>query len=77
MKKQSVHRQYNFPDADLYLQCMESIKNAHRDLKYFEQYGYGLDKLKRFKVLCDKFRTLPDDDELIGDQMVATEKKYT
>lgn len=77
MKKQSVYRQYNFPDADLYLQCMESIKNAHRDLKYFEQYGYGLDKLKRFKVLCDKFRTLPDDDELIGDQMVATEKKYT
>lgn len=76
MKKQSVHRQYNFPDADLYVECMESIKNAHRDLQQFERYGYGMDKLKAFKAKCDKFRSLPDDDELVGDQMVATEKKY-
>lgn len=76
MKKQSVHRQYNFPDADLYVACMESIKNAHRDLAQFERYGYGLDKLKGFNAKCDKFRKLPDDDELVGDQMVATEKKY-
>jgi hypothetical protein len=55
---------------------MESIKNAHRDLKQFEQYGYALDRLQKFKSLCDKFRGLPDDDELVGDQMVATEKKY-
>ena len=27
--------------------------------------------------MCDKFRALPDDDELIGDQMVVTEKKNT
>lgn len=77
MKKQSVHRQYNFPDADLYLQSMEAIKNAHRDLKQFEQYGYALERIKKFKAMCDKFRGLPDDDELIGDQMVATEKKFT
>jgi hypothetical protein len=76
MKKQSVHRQYNFPDADLYVACMESIKNAQRDLAQFERYGYGLDKLKGFQSKCDKFRKLPDDDELVGDQMVATEKKY-
>lgn len=77
MKKQSVHRQYNFPDADLYLQSMEAIKNAHRDLKQFEQYGYALERIKKFKAMCDKFRGLPDDDELVGDQMVATEKKFT
>lgn len=76
MKKQSVHRQYNFPDADLYVECMERIKNAHRDLQHFDRYGYSLDKLKAFKAMCDKFRGLPDDDELVGDQMVATEKKY-
>ncbi len=76
MKKQSVHRQYNFPDADLYIQCMERIKFAHRDLKQFEQYGYGLDRLKKFKSMCDQFRGLPDDDELVGDQMIATDKKY-
>lgn len=77
MKKQSVNRQYNFPDADLYLQSMERIRYAHRDIKQFQQYGYGLDKLKAFKAMCDKFRALPDDDELVGDQMVTTEKKYT
>ena len=76
MKKQTVHRLYNFPDADMYIQCMERIKYAHRDLVYFEKYGYSLERLKKFKALCDKFRKLPDDDELVGDQMVTTEKKY-
>jgi hypothetical protein len=77
MKKQAGHRQYNFPDADLYLQCMERIRNAHRDIQQFEQYGYDKERLKKFKAMCDKFRALPDDDELLGDQMVTTEKKYT
>lgn len=76
MKKQTVHRQYNFPDADLYLQCVERIKHAHRDKKYFEQYGYSMERLKGFQNLCEKFRGLPDDDELVGDQMITTEKKY-
>lgn len=75
MKKQAGHRKYNFPDADLYLQCIESIKYAHRDITYFEQYSYDLERLKKFKAMCDKFRGLPDDDELVGDQMVLTEKK--
>ncbi len=76
MKKQAGHRQYNFPDADLYLQCMERIRDAHRDIPFFEKYGYGLDRLKTFMAMCEKFRALPDDDELVGDQMVVTEKKY-
>lgn len=76
MKKQSTNRKYNFPDADLYLQAMERIRYAHRDITYFEQYGYGIERLKKFKSLCDKFRALPDDDELVGDQMIVTEKKY-
>ena len=76
MKKQSAHRQYNFPDADLYLQCMERIKYAHRDIELFTQYGYDIERLKGFKSLCDRFRALPDDDELLGDQMITTDKKY-
>lgn len=76
MKKQASHRKYNFPDADLYLQCMERIRWAHRDIKLFEKYGYDLGRLKQFKAMCDKFHQLPDDDELVGDQMVTTEKKY-
>ena len=75
MKKQSVHRQYNFPDADLYLQCMERIKYASRDLSQFSQYSYDKDRLARFLAMCEKFRNLPDDDELVGDQMLTTEKK--
>jgi len=76
MKKQSSHRKYNFPDADLYLQCMERIKYAGRDKKHFEQYGYSVARMKKFITLCEKFKDLPDDDELVGDQMVVTEKKY-
>lgn len=76
MKKQSVHRQYNFPDADLYLMCVERLKYAIRDRELFQQYGYGKDRLKTFQAMCEKFRALPDDDELVGDQMLVTEKKY-
>ena len=76
MKKQTANRKYNFPDADLYLQCMERIKLAKRDLKYFENYGYTPERLKTFLNNCEKFRNLPDDDELVGDQMITTDKKY-
>lgn len=76
MKKQASHRQYNFPDADLYVQCMDRIRFAHRDIAEFKQYGYDLERLKGFNNLCDKFRALPDDDELVGDQMITTDKKY-
>lgn len=76
MKKQAGHRKYNFPDADLYLQCMERIRYAARDKKEFAKYGYDMDRLKGFQNLCKKFQGLPDDDELVGDQMITTEKKY-
>ena len=77
MKKQAVNRQYNFPDADLYVQCIERLRYAQRDSAQFKQYGYGPDRIKGFLAQCEKFRSLPDDDELLGDQMITTEKKYT
>ena len=64
MKKQASHRQYNFPDADLYVQCMDRIRFAHRDIEEFKKYGYDLERLKGFNSLCDKFRNLPDDSML-------------
>ncbi len=76
MKKQSALRKHNFPDADLYMTCMECIRYAHRDLAAFETYGYGMDRLKAFQARCEQFRALPDDEELLGAQMVLTEKKY-
>lgn len=75
MKKQPGHRTYNISEADLYVTCMEAIRAAHRDLEFFNQYGYGLERLKGFKSLCDQFQALPGDDELVGEQMICTEKK--
>ncbi|MEO1514255.1 MAG: hypothetical protein AAFV95_04560 [Bacteroidota bacterium] len=77
MKKQTTNRKYNFPDADLYVRCKEAIKYASRDIKYITNYGYSKERLEAFKNNCAKFRGLPDDDELVGDQMLTTEKKYT
>lgn len=76
MKKQSINRKHNFSDPELHLRSMKAIQLAHRDLESFKQYGYDLERLKRFKALADRFRDLPDDDELLGDQMLMTEKKY-
>ncbi len=76
MKKQALHRKYNFPDADLYLQCVERLKYAIRDKKLFDQYGYKADRMNGFKATLLKFKELPDDDELVGDQMIVTDKKY-
>ena len=76
MKKQSTNRKHNFPDADLYMLCLERISMAKTDIKDFSEYGYDLERLKAFKAQCDRFSELPDDHELVGDQMVTTEKKY-
>ncbi len=75
MKKQAGHRLYNVPEAELYVRCMECIRNAHRDLEDFKKYGYGEEKLRAFKSMCDQFQSLPDDDEMVGEQMIGTEKK--
>jgi hypothetical protein len=75
MKKQSINREYNFPDADLYAQCKERIQYIKRDEKEFESYAYANSKIKQFEELCNTFSDQPDDDELIGNQMEATNKK--
>jgi len=77
MKKQPINRKYNFPDADLYVQCLERIRYAQRDIAEFTKYSYDKQRLKGFIDKCEKFRQLPDDDEVLGDQMVTTEKKNT
>ncbi len=77
MKKQTIGREYNFPDADLYAQCRERIQYIKRDSKEFEGYAYNALKVDNFEHLCIQFADLPDDDELIGNQMEATNKKNT
>jgi len=75
MKKQATHRMYNVPDAELYVQCMERIRYALRDIDRFAGYSYDLDRLRAFGALCERFNAMPDDDEMVGDQMLMTEKK--
>jgi len=55
---------------------MDSIRFAKRDIEQFKGYGYDLHRLKGFLNRCEKFAGLPDDDELLGDQMIVTDKKY-
>ena len=76
MKKQASNRKHNYPDADLHQQVLEHLRYAHRDLEYFEQYNFGIERMKKLKALSDRFRDLPDDDELVGEQMILSEKKY-
>lgn len=75
MKKQASQRMYNYPDSELYIQCIEHIKLAKRDIADFETYSYDADRLVKFKEACEAFADLPDDDELLGIQMQMTEKK--
>jgi hypothetical protein len=75
MKKQPGHRAYNVSEADLYRTCVEAIRAAQRDAQFFAQYGYGPERLKAFQAVCEQFQNLPGDDELVGDQMICTEKK--
>lgn len=76
MKKQKVNRKYNFPDADLYQMCTDAIRLAKRDLEHFKDYEYDGHRLKGYHDRCKRFIEVPDDDELLGDQMVVTDKKY-
>ncbi|NJC26714.1 hypothetical protein [Neolewinella antarctica] len=76
MKKQKVNRKYNFPDADLYQMCMDAIRLAKRDLDKFKAYSYDGRRLKGYHDRCGRFIEGPDDDELLGDQMIVTDKKY-
>lgn len=75
MKKQFINREYNFSDADLYVQCTERIGYARRDIDKFIEYGYSEEKLNVFLARCEKFRDLPSDDELVGEQMTYTTLK--
>ena len=75
MKKQGVYRDYNFPDADLYLWSKEVLALAQRDFVHFEEEGFDAKRMKAFENLCEIFRECPSDDELIGEQMLGTEKK--
>ncbi len=76
MKKQDLNRKYNITDADFYVRCMETARYASRDIDEFKKHGYAAEKVTGFIAQCEKFRNMPDDDEMVGDQMIVTEKKY-
>ena len=57
MKKQSVIREYNFPDAELYTQCLERILYIKRDLIEFKAYAYGEGKILAFEKMVKSVST--------------------
>ncbi len=63
MKKQISNRNFNMPDADLYVQAMERVRFAQRDLALFEPFGITAERLVGLASLCEKFRAEPDDHE--------------
>ena len=75
MKKQSVSREYNFSDAELYSECSERIQYLRRDAAAFLTYGFDENSRLNLEKLVLSFSYLPDDNELVGDQMQATQKK--
>lgn len=75
MKKQATNRMYNYPDSELYVQCIEHINYAKRDIQGFETYSFSKERLAKFEAACNAFAALPTDDELVGVQMQMTEKK--
>jgi hypothetical protein len=75
MKKQATNRMYNYPDSELYVQCIEHINYAKRDIQDFETYSFSKERVAKFEQACKVFAELPTDDELLGVQMQMTEKK--
>ncbi|EJF51864.1 hypothetical protein SapgrDRAFT_0105 [Saprospira grandis DSM 2844] len=75
MKKQSVFRAYNYSDAQLFEQAMELLIQLKEDQKEFAQYGILSGHIAAFEQLVKDFSDIPTDEELMGEQMVATEKK--
>lgn len=75
MKKQFVTRDYNFSDAELYTLCMERLQFARRDQAAFTAYAYPPEKLDTFAERCARFAEQASDDELVGEQMLYTQKK--
>ena len=76
MRKQDFYRKFNFPDADLYAMVVDRLKHAQRDIKEFNEFGLTMSKLKGIQNRILQFYNLPNDDELVGNQMIVTEKKY-
>jgi len=76
MRKQGFYRKYNFPDADLYAMLAARLQYARRDARQFAEYGIKSSDLNAIARRAKQFYDLPSDDELVGRQMIVTEKKY-
>ena len=75
MKKQTIFRDYNCSDAELYVLAMEVAQLVQKDADRFAKMGIDAARLTAYRDICQRFKECPDDDEMIGEQMVFTEKK--
>ncbi len=75
MKKQTIFRDYNCSDAELYVLGMEILQLVRKDADRFAKMGIDETRLTAYTHICQRFKDCPDDDEMVGEQMVFTEKK--
>lgn len=75
MEKREVVRAYNFADGTLITVCNEKQSFAVRDQAEMTTMGIDAPYLLAFVTEINSFETLPTDEELEGEQIIATENK--
>jgi len=75
MRKKIVTVKFNIALSVLYTFAMAKVGFMLRDLAEFIKYGVSEEKLNALKVMLAGFADIPTDEELLGDQISATQRK--
>lgn len=76
-ERQHSIREYRFPDAELYRMAKGYISCAERDQEQFTPRGYPAERLQALMQNCMDFMDIRQDEELLGDVMIATYNRDT
>ena len=74
-----VENKYKFSMSygDLYSSSRKAILMARRDINDLQRYGITSAWLDDFRAMIDDFRETETDEEILGDQRIATKKRDT
>ncbi len=75
MRKKVVTVKFNIALSVLYTFAMAKVGFMLRDLSEFIKYGVSEEKLNALKAMLTDFADIPTDEELLGDQISATQGK--
>lgn len=74
-KKNEPVRLYNFPDSVLISKCNTIKVTLQRDIAELATYGINTAKISAWETKINAFENFPTDDELLGEQSIATQAK--